>query len=168
MRVPDPGGAIHEGPSPPVWIVPGRLLTCGYPGSLDALQNLHHLRIQILINLTEWKHDETALHDAGMVETHIPVPDFTAPTSEQIDACVDVVNTSLSEGRAVAIHCLGGRGRSGTMAACYLVSAGLSAPEAIDTVREVLPGAVETQTQVEAVSAYADSRITNSVHSQHR
>ena len=53
---------------------------------------------------------------------------------------------------AVVVHCMGGKGRTGTMLACYLVKfCKLSAPEAVSQVRMQRPGSIETCDQKKAV-----------------
>jgi atypical dual specificity phosphatase len=55
----------------------------------------------------------------------------------------------------VAVHCTAGKGRTGTVLAAYLVTTGLSAHAAIDRVRHLRPGSVETPDQEEAVEEFA-------------
>ena len=45
------------------------------------------------------------------------------------------------------VHCRGGLGRAGTIAARLLVECGWPAAKAIAAVREVRPGAIETRAQ---------------------
>jgi protein-tyrosine phosphatase len=47
----------------------------------------------------------------------------------------------------VVVHCWGGLGRSGTIAAACLVARGAGAEEAIAAVRAARPGAVQTAAQ---------------------
>ncbi len=77
---------------------------------------------------------------------------------ELLERGVAVIADALAAGRRVAVHCAGGRGRTGTLLACYLVHQGLDPAAAIARVREVRPGAVETRAQVAAVEAYAAAR----------
>lgn len=51
----------------------------------------------------------------------------------------------------IIMHCQGGFGRTGMMAAAYWVGKGLSAKEAIDKVRQSRPHAVETKEQEESL-----------------
>ncbi len=53
------------------------------------------------------------------------------------------------------VHCSSGYGRSGTMAACYLVAEGRSPEEAIREMRRLRPGAIETDEQEAMVRAWA-------------
>jgi atypical dual specificity phosphatase len=86
----------------------------------------------------------------------LPVPDFHAPTPQQLAIGVAAVVSSVSAGERVAIHCAAGLGRSGTVAACYLVELGLDWSTAVENIRAARPGAIETAEQLAAVAAYAN------------
>jgi ADP-ribosyl-[dinitrogen reductase] hydrolase len=53
----------------------------------------------------------------------------------------------LTNGQSIVVHCLGGLGRSGTIAARLLVELGIDPDKAIDRVRLARPGAIETRAQ---------------------
>ena len=53
----------------------------------------------------------------------------------------------LTNGHSIVVHCLGGLGRSGTIAARLLVELGIEPDEAIDRVRLARPGAIQTRAQ---------------------
>ena len=58
----------------------------------------------------------------------------------------------------MGVHCAMGRGRTGTMLACYLVSKeGYSAEEAITEVRKRRKNSIETRTQENAVMEFERS-----------
>jgi len=76
------------------------------------------------------------IQDAGFEHKRICVPDFTAPTLDQIDEFLAFVDAKLAERKKVLVHCFAGRGRTGTMLAAYLVHTGMSAESAIREIRE--------------------------------
>jgi protein-tyrosine phosphatase len=94
---------------------------------------------------------------AGVEVRRHPMTDGAAPSSrEAMLAILGDVDEARSRGD-VAVACMGGVGRSGTVAACALVRGGRSAAEAIHRVREVRhPTAVETDAQQRFVRSYAE------------
>jgi len=109
---------------------------------------LQSVGVRTVISLTE----TLPLFGGGAFrQTHIPIADFAAPTLQQMIDFVEVVSESTGRGEPVAVHCAAGLGRSGTMAAVYLVAKGTSADDAIAGVRELRPGSIETGEQENAV-----------------
>lgn len=144
---------------PGSWIDPaGQVLLCAYPRRKRDLASLRQRGIRRLINLHERPHSPGRLAEFGLTECHLPVPDFTAPTSTQLTAAVANVMAGIAAGERVAIHCGAGLGRSGTVAACYLVELGQDWRAAVAMVRAARPGAIETSSQLAAVAAYAQRR----------
>lgn len=88
----------------------------------------------------------------GVEVLYTPIEDFTAPTLEKLLEIVRWIHERVKQGKKVLIHCLGGSGRSGTVAVAYLMYAyGLSLREALAKVRSLKPSAVETQEQMEVL-----------------
>ena len=85
-----------------------------------------------------------------------PVVDETAPTQAQVDEFVALVDEMLDQGQPVLVHCRGGYGRAGTMLACYLVSRGRGAEEALTEVRARCPGSIVPRVQQACVVKYAE------------
>jgi atypical dual specificity phosphatase len=100
------------------------------------------------------------VNDAGLMGVHLPVEDMTAPTPEQLAAAVGAIQRAAAAGLGAAVHCAAGLGRTGTVLACYFVATrGESAGAAVERVRSLRPGSVETVAQEEAVRAFA--RVTS-------
>jgi len=137
------------------WVVPGLLAAMGRPRSLrHALEALKDEGIDVIVSLTETPLHEAVVAEFGFGYVHIPIEDFAPPTPEQIARFVEIVTRAKAEGKRVVAHCLAGRGRTGTMLACYLVSTGLSARAALDQVRRLRRGSVETEEQEAAIEEY--------------
>jgi atypical dual specificity phosphatase len=146
--------------APVSWLDDGRVAACRYPRSERDLQNLADRGVRLVVNLHLRAHPPERLAALGLKELHLPVEDFTAPTQEQIHTGVAAMREAVDAGNPVAVHCGGGVGRTGTLVACYFVSRGLSADEAIARVREARPGSVETSAQEAAVRTFAERAVT--------
>ena len=81
---------------------------------------------------------------------HLPIVDVSIP-----DAGFEALWENVSEGlRAklrsgahIVVHCRGGLGRAGTIAARLLIELGMDPRDAVNQVRNVRPGAIETKSQ---------------------
>lgn len=91
----------------------------------------------------------------GLVLRHDPVADFTPPSPEQLLAIVRWMRSQVEAGRAVAVHCMAGLGRTGTVLAAWRVAEGLPPELAIADVRRRRPGSIETRGQEDAIFEFA-------------
>jgi ADP-ribosyl-[dinitrogen reductase] hydrolase len=79
----------------------------------------------------------------NMLWFHLPIVDVSIPDErfeQQWDDAGDKVRSILRGGSDVLVHCRGGLGRAGTIAARLLVELGMDPRKAIAAVREVRPG----------------------------
>ena len=93
----------------------------------------------------------------GMAWRHLPIPDRQPPGQAFEQRWAEVgaeLVVALREGRRIFLHCKGGLGRTGTVAACLLREAGIGAAEAVAQVRLVRPKTIETTQQERYVQAY--------------
>lgn len=161
---------------PPQW--PGRLgltIAPGKQGTLDGkthrrdlqtdLQAIQHAGADLLVNLMEphemraWQmhnyHAEAAR--LGLSVTHSPIRDVNTPDNlSTFSALVQDLYARVQRGETIVVHCLGGLGRSGTLAACLLVKDGLNAQDAMQLVKKCRPGAIQGQ-QDKFVETYAQT-----------
>ena len=89
---------------------------------------------------------------------HLPIPDMAVP-SARFEAgwqrSGETIRACLRDGFDVLVHCKGGLGRAGTIAARLLVELGSTPEEAVQAVRAARPGAIETPAQRDHVLAQA-------------
>ena len=140
------------------WIDEPVLAASAEPGAPEQLAWLRGQGVDILVTLTEEPLPRNWVDRAGLLSVHVPVPDMDVPTAEQIEQVMSVIEKARASGMGVAIHCLAGRGRTGTILAAYFVHQGLSAREAMKMVRELRPGSIEVTEQEDAIRAYERSR----------
>ena len=137
------------------WVDRPHLAGLARPDGPDDLAWLRRNGIDVLVSLTEAPPDRRGVNDAGLMTVHIPIPDMTAPTVRQFELCVETIARAKRSGMGVAVHCAAGKGRTGTILAGYFVAAGMPADRAIEHVRDLRPGSIETPEQEDAVRLYA-------------
>jgi hypothetical protein len=96
----------------------------------------------------------------GMQWFHLPIPDYSIPDAEWEARWQEegaALRAMLMRGDRVLVHCRGGLGRSGVVAARLLIELGLRPHDAIEQVRKVRPGAIETGKQEAYVRALGNS-----------
>ncbi len=79
---------------------------------------------------------EVKKHGMGFVS--LPIQDRNVPDSQpELVAALESLGADLSAGKNVVIHCRQGIGRTGLVAACLLITKGLSSGAAINTLSAV-------------------------------
>ncbi len=97
-----------------------------------------------------------SLNELGIELVHSPVPDFGVPAKEQAAELVNSILGDIRSGKNILIHCMGGLGRTGTIAACVLAGTGIAPGDAVAKVRAVRPGTLETAAQADFVRGYVE------------
>jgi atypical dual specificity phosphatase len=145
------------------WVIENVLAGCSRPGAPrgnvdEDLANLRERGIGALLTLTETPLPPGALDRHGLRGLHLPVDDFHAPTTTQMLAALAFLDEARVAGTPVAVHCLAGQGRTGTILAAYLIRGGMTAEDAVAEIRGVCPGAIESPPQTAALAAWAADR----------
>lgn len=138
------------------WVVQDELAAMGCPRIPSNLRFLEKEGIKFLVTLSPEK--RPPIHTFPDLKwTEIPIQEFCSPSVSQIKAFIDICQTGKTKKETVGVHCRMGRGRTGVMAACFLVHFYGQSPErAITNVRLMRPGSVETYEQEKAVVKYYD------------
>ena len=130
----------------------------------DLERLVRDYRARVLVSLVE-EHEYEAYGVSDMpaaakrheLEFHrLSIPDGSIPPS--VSAVVDLVSQILERLQSkliVVIHCGGGLGRTGLIAACCLTAAGHHAEQAIAVVRAARPGTIENSRQEDFVREFA-------------
>jgi protein-tyrosine phosphatase len=98
---------------------------------------------------------------AGVVR--FPIDEGGTPTFELAHEVTRFILASAARGENVVIHCRSGRGRTGMIAACTLVSQGIDPTRAVRNVRSARAGCIETLEQERFVYDFAAANPYSSV-----
>jgi hypothetical protein len=112
------------------------------------------------------------IHGRGLDWRHLPIADYSVPNEafeQQWETHGRDIRALLCSGGDVLVHCKGGLGRAGMMAARLLVELGVPPDQAIRDVRRARKGAIETPAQLALVrrtTAIAEPRVIDTAAMQ--
>ena len=150
------------GPRGFVWLLPGQLAGTPWPGVIHGadydLMALRSVGVTHLVSLTEEPFNPlvAARHGIGCLAS--PMPDMHPPTVQQALGLCNRIDQLLAADSVVAVHCHAGLGRTGTVLAAYWLwraRGELSAVRALEDVRRLEPGWVQSEAQVRFLEEFA-------------
>src|ERR1039458_7702789 len=97
---------------------------------------------------------------------HLPIKDVGIPGVDFEDLWTysgQRLRSQLARGDKIVIHCLGGLGRTGTVAGRLLVEFGDKPQDAIRKIRKARPGSIETQGQEKYVANCASIPLAHAI-----
>ncbi len=154
------------------WLVPFKIAVMSTPRSAEDIQMLgsRAVGVRTVLTLTEEEPLEKPWFNAQIKNVFLPIRNYYPPSIEQMDIAMRILTDVNS--LPVLIHCGGGKGRAGTVAACYMAACGLGNPaiqqsaywqpampaqEAISQLRAFRPGSIETEHQEAFVSKWVST-----------
>ena len=164
------------------WIVNGWLCGCSCPQYSMQLKAFEWMNIGLIITFLEnplSAEKRKEIDEEEIQCLHIYNRDFDTPKLKDMDRAVAAfAECVFVRNKAVLVHCMAGKGRTGTALACFLVKWGLhfdeiweselksqripkckeiqkGATKAIKHIRKVRPGSIETDEQGGFVREYA-------------
>jgi len=138
------------------WLGDFRVAGCARPLSRAGVEALAAEGIGTVLTLTSDPLPEHWLTGLAIEVHHVPMPDLLAAEGFQLQQAVTAIEKSLENGHAVAVHCAAGIGRTGTVLAAFLVARGLSAEEAVQTVKRLRPTSSVSAENRAALARFAD------------
>ncbi|XP_026728116.1 dual specificity protein phosphatase CDC14B-like [Trichoplusia ni] len=139
------------------WFIENKIAAMGFPQTVANLNYLTDVGINHLITLSPERIPPILECKKKLKWTEIRIKEFGVPTLKQVLKFIELCERAEMRGEIVGVHCRQGRGRTGTMLACYLVHFKNMAPErAVLTVRVQRPGSCETYEQEKLVCHYHD------------
>ena len=147
------------------WLERDRVAGMSMPASSDV-EDLATLGITAVVSLT--RRSPFAGTPAPLAVLHLPVVDMAAASQEQLLEAVRFIGGAVDGGGRVAVHCVAGLGRTGTVLAAWLVARGADAEAAIHRVRAERPGSLETAEQEHAVHLFAETRRGSALRGEGR
>lgn len=126
---------------------------------LDTIAAWGAKLVLTLVELSELKELKVSqlgheTHSRGIKWCHLPIADYSVPTKKFEEEWLTqgrAIRDMLRNGDDVLVHCKGGLGRAGMMAARLLVELGMEPEDAIQAVRHARKGAIETSSQLALV-----------------
>jgi protein-tyrosine phosphatase len=140
------------------WVIENRLAGIRGPTGDDDLQFLRRKGISVLVRLAvedQARVTSEQVTKAGLEDFHVPIADFHAPSAAQIDKIAGFVKERLSENKSVAVSCGEGKGRTGTILMCILISMCNPLEEAVKIMNRANRTVYETAVQHKAIRNYA-------------
>ena len=137
------------------WLIDDKLAGCGLPVTEDEFKWVVDQGIKSIVTVREVALPSGWIESVDIDYLHLAVEDFGAPTIEELDQAVGFIDQQINNGRPVMAHCAAGKGRTGAVLAAYLVKKqNLTAEQAIEKLRSMRPGSVQSVSQETSVSMY--------------
>jgi atypical dual specificity phosphatase len=140
------------------WVIEKKLAGSGMPVNLPQLLWVAKNGIKSVVTVRESPLPTSWLAGTShnLEYMHLKVDDFCAPSLEKLESTVRYIGQHISEEKPVLVHCAAGKGRTGTILAAYIMKQDpkLSSLEAINKIRVLRPGSVQSEEQISALQSF--------------
>jgi atypical dual specificity phosphatase len=139
----------HRRPTNFNWVIEDKLAGCGIPTSLREKNGIRSIiTIKEKPLSSEW-FKSSGIGEGKIDYFHLSIEDYRAPSLEELDYVVNYISRQIDNGRPVMVHCSGGKGRTGTILAAYLLKKGnvLNAYQAINKPRKIRGESIQSKDQ---------------------
>ncbi|MBV9668413.1 MAG: dual specificity protein phosphatase family protein [Nitrososphaeraceae archaeon] len=144
------------------WVIEDKLAGSGVPTSLREIKWLakeHGIRSIVTIKEkplpSEW-FKSSGIGEGKIDYFHLSIEDYGAPSLEELYNVVNHISRQIDDGKRVMVHCSGGKGRTGTILAAYLIKKRivLNAYQAIYKLRNIRGDSVQSKEQENVLFEY--------------
>ena len=149
-------GMITGKPDNFSWLIPEKLAGSAIPTSFEEIKWVLDEGIKSIVTIREEPLDDDWIKNVNYL--HVMSNDMSVPEFDDLTNAVDFIHKRLNEKEPVMVHCLAGLGRTGTILASYLVKyENMSADKAIEKVRKIRPGSIQSYPQEEMIFRFEKS-----------
>ena len=149
-------GTVTGRPDNFSWLIKNKLAGSAIPTSIKEIDWVIEQGVKSIVTIREEPLDDDWIKNVNYL--HVMSNDMGVPEFDDLTFAVDFIHQRLNDEEPVMVHCLAGLGRTGTILASYLVKyENMSADEAIEKVREIRPGSIQSYTQEEMIFQFEKS-----------
>lgn len=139
------------------WVIADKLAGSAIPTSFREIERLNEQHgIKSIVTVKEKPLPSKWFESVGIEYFHLSIEDFGAPSLEELDYVVNYISRQIDNQKPVMVHCSGGKGRTGTILAAYLIKKenGLSAEKALYKLRSLRGESIQSKEQKTVVYNY--------------